>query len=66
MNQIQKEIFNIIRGNIGPALSLTELSRKLKRPIQTVSKYILVMEAKKEINVDRKSLPPYVLVKRLE
>ena len=65
MNQIQKEIFNIIRGNIGPALSLKQLSQLTPYSYPTVGKYVLVLEVTKKINVDR-TRPPYVLVKRLE
>jgi predicted AAA+ superfamily ATPase len=62
---IKKEIFNTIRGNTGPALSIRELSKRTGYARPTVSKYVLVLEAEKKINVDRENRVPYVLVERV-
>lgn len=61
---IKKEIHNTIRGNTGPALSIRQLSIKTGLTRPTISKWVHVLEAEREIIIDR-SRPPYVLVERV-
>lgn len=59
---IQKEIFNAIRGNTG--LSLEDIRKRTGYSRPTVTKNVHILEAKKKVKLDR-SRPPYVLVERV-